>query len=154
MILNIKRSVLVLAVRLCLLLFLIDTVYALIIVAFLRFAPAAQFDYYFILLLWALHTVKFVILSILMLRVLLKWLGQSYVVHDYKLIINTGIVASIDKVYELDKVEKITVHQDWLGRLMHYGIISIKVEGSDEPIELTDVSRPREYEKSLVQTFM
>ena len=154
MILNIKRSVLVLAVRLCLLLFLIDTIYALIIVAFLRFAPANRFDYYFILVLWALHTVKFIILSILMLRVLLKWLGQTYVVHDHTLIINTGVIASTDKTYELEKVEKITVYQDWLGRLMHYGIISIKVSGSDQPIELTDVTRPRDYEKSLVQTFM
>ena len=142
--------------RICLLLFLIDTIYALLILAFLNFAPASNYDYQFIIFLWALHTIKYLALTVLLLRVLLKWLTESYVITDKKLTVSRGIYAVTEKVYELEKIDKITVHQDFVGRLLHFGTITLVIptSGDDQTVELTDVASPKQYEKILAWEYM
>ncbi len=146
-----KRSPASLGVRLVLMLFLIDTAYALLIMLFLALAPSAEYFRYFVLFLWALHTAKYILITILLLRTTLEWIGTSYVIEGQQLVADNGVYARNERLYDISKIKKINVHQDWLGRLLRFGNITLELSSSgyNETLELHDVRHPADYQRLL-----
>lgn len=153
---TLHRNPAAIAIRIFFLLFLIDTAYALIILAFLGLAPPAEYYSGFVILLWAAHTAKYIVTTFLLLRILLEWMGQTYSADDKHLTIRTGVYAISEKVYELTQLKRVKVRQDWLGRLFHFGNLTLEISASGfhETIELRDIADPRKYERELVQEFV
>jgi membrane protein YdbS with pleckstrin-like domain len=151
----IRRSAAALAIRLCLLLFLIDTIYALLILGFLYISPPHNYYPIFIAFLWALHTAKYIFITVVLLRTVLNWLGTSYLISGHHLLTHQGIYSVTEKVYELEQLKAVDVHQDWLGRRFHYGTITLALSahGYNERIELYDIAEPDKYEQVLAAVF-
>ncbi len=147
----IHRSASAIIVRIGILMFLIDTVYALSILVFVKLAPSPDYYLAFILFLWALHTFKYVILTFLMFRALLQWLGTAYSLDGDKLTVKTGVYGVREKVFELDQLKNIKIHQDWIARRFNYGNITLELSSSGfrDSVEMRDIHDPRKYEKSL-----
>lgn len=150
------RNPAAIALRIFFLLLLIDTAYALVILAFLGLAPPADYYLGFVTLLWATHTAKYIVITFLLLRVLLEWMSQTYTTDGKHLTIRTGVYAVSEKIYELTQLRRIKVHQDWLGRLFHFGTLALEISASGfhETIELRDVTDPRKYEQELAREFV
>jgi membrane protein YdbS with pleckstrin-like domain len=151
----IRRSAAALAIRLFLLLFMIDTVYALLILGFMYISPPHEYYPMFVAFLWLLHTAKYIFITVVMLRTVLGWLGKSYLISGHHLITHDGIYRVDEKVYELDQLKAIDIHQDWIGRRFHYGNIklALSAHGYNEQVELVDVAEPEKYEHVLEESF-
>lgn len=151
-----RRSVAALALRIFLLLFLIDTVYALLFILFVILAPPVEYYFGFFVLLWVSHTIKSMIVTALLLGILLQWLSRTYVVDDKHLTVHSGVYALSEKVYELNQLKHVKIHQDWLGRLFHFGTLTLEISSSGfyETLELDDIADPREFKRELVEKYI
>jgi hypothetical protein len=81
----------------------------------------------------------------------MKWLGTSYELSGERLITHAGIYGINEKVYELEHLKELKIHQDWLGRLLHFGTITLELSSSGfrDTLELQDVQDPVQHEEVL-----
>jgi uncharacterized membrane protein YdbT with pleckstrin-like domain len=142
--------------RIILLLFLVDTLYALLILLFVKFSPTLSDFTSIVLLLWALHTIKYVFITFVLVKILVDWLGTTYIVEGKHMTISTGIYAINEKVYELNRIKSVSVQQDWIGRRFHYGNLTLELgaTGYREDVELRDIQYPKDVEKLLAEQFV
>jgi membrane protein YdbS with pleckstrin-like domain len=151
-----KRNALALVIRIILLLFLVDTLYALLILLFVKITPVPTDFVAIALFLWALHTLKYIFITAVLLRLLVQWLGTLYIMEGKLLTISTGVYAVKEKVYELNRIKSVSVQQDWIGRRFHYGNLTLELgsSGYHEAIELRDIQNPRQFEHMLAGQFV
>ncbi len=149
------RSPTALALRIFLLLFLIDTAYALLIMLFLSINPSPNYYTGLLILLWATHTAKYIATTFLLLRLLLVWLSEFYAIENGHLTIHSGIYAISEKVYDLAQLKQVKVHQDWFGRRFNFGDLALRISssGSHETIELHDIVNPQISERQFIAEF-
>lgn len=151
-----KRSPMALVIRLVLLLFLLDTAYALLILAFLYFAAGSPYYASFVIFLWAIHTAKYIIITYLLVRILIEWLETTYVLDGKRLTVTSGMYSFHERVYLLGRGQEFDIHQDWLGRLFHYGVIKFELSGigARESLEIKDIEDPKQLKTLLTETLL
>lgn len=88
--------------------------------------------------------------------IVLRWVGSSYHITDKHLVRREGIMNCIEKIYDLDIVRSVSIHQSWLGKIFRYGTVNIEISASGgytDQVTLFGVSNPQQYEKMLRRHF-
>ena len=109
-----------------------------------------------ILLLAALHIGKSIVQIGFLLAIVLRWVGKSYFITEKHLIKHDGVITVTEKIYDLDNVRSVTVHQSTLGKLLHYGDVVIETSASGgymDQIVLVGVSNPERFEDRIRHRF-
>ena len=88
--------------------------------------------------------------------IVFRWVGNSYRITPKHLVKREGVMNCVEKIYDLDIVRSVSIHQSWLGKIFRYGTVSIEISASggytDQAI-LSGVSDPQQYEKMLRKHF-
>lgn len=153
----IKISPLALGFKLLLLVFLIDTVYALLFMMFFYFGSLSSDGFsngtnnLFILFLWAAHTIKFVIIAYFLIRLVTDYLNTDYVVSKTHLKVEKGVINTKLYQYELTQLKELNVFQGPVGRVLHYGDIELQFGalGFHKNVTLKDIAHPHRYHREL-----
>lgn len=148
---HIRASSGVLAVRVFIIGFLIETIYALILLVVLSLGVAASYPTEVVLALWVLQTLKFILESYFILRVILSWLTTTYYLRESFLVVVRGVWHPKEDLYDLRNVRSIEIKESRLGRLLNYGTLKLIVasSGFHEEVELPYISDVRKYERWL-----
>lgn len=156
----IRPSARYLLVRMLATFFVVDTIYALIIITTLSLNVYQSFSAPALVALLILHTVKFVILALILADLVIRFLSVRYYVTKHHLIFGSGVMNNEEKTYELSQIRRISVYQDWLGKRLNYGTVHLLLTapGFEEKIHLVNVSNPSnaaaEIEKFLGSDFV
>ena len=150
-----QQSIAVLVIRLALLLFLVDTAYDLLFFGIVLLPPSQQFHGSVLILFWTAHTVKYVAMTYLLLKVVFQWSNRGHYVNGHYLIERQGVVSVTEKQHELEQLKSVTVQQDWLGKRFNYGTITLKLaaSGYSETVVLPDVHNPIACDKMLAKFY-
>jgi uncharacterized membrane protein YdbT with pleckstrin-like domain len=144
----IRRSVIILAVRIFLVLFVGDTIYAgLLLVSVLGYVPAEWTNSYAIFL-WVVYTLKYLLLTYLIIRLVVDWLSTLYYVAGGHLVRQRGVLHTTESVFQLENIDSAVMSQSWLGRLLNFGDVTVEftIARQKETVMLYAINDPRRYE--------
>ncbi|MEI6478360.1 MAG: PH domain-containing protein [bacterium] len=144
----IRRSVVVLVVRIFLLLFIADTLYAFLLLGVVLGIVPSGWSASYTLFLWVAHTLKNIMLTYLLLYMVVGWISSVYYVTAGHLIRQRGVLKIEETVFQLTDIEAVGMNQSWLGRLFNFGDVTIRFSIAREPrdIMLYAINNPRKYE--------
>lgn len=127
--------------------FMIETAYALIFLSSFLLNLGSESMKIFVLVLWALHAVKFFILVFYLMQILTRYLSGSYLITSKHLYVQRGILEADEEIYDLDQIRSVSLHQSWWGRRFHYGTIRLKMgaRGLEKELEFSAISNPHKY---------
>ncbi len=156
-----RGSIAVLVVQLLVLFIGTDILYVilnffLMKVYFLELPLVLDLHRNIILLLAVLHIGKSIIQIGFLLMITLRWVGKSYFITDKHLIKHDGVFTVAEKMYDLDNIRSVTVHQSTLGKLLHYGDVVIETSASGgymDQIMLVGISNPEGFEYKIRHRF-
>jgi hypothetical protein len=140
-------------VRLGATVFLLDTLFAFIILLYLGLTSGAYAAAPFIVFLLGLHTGKYIVLLIFGGRVFANWGTAYYDICEGQLIVARGIVQVTEDHFDLSALGEIEVNQDWLGRWLGYGhlVIQMRPATAGQAIILSDVRTPQHYAQLITR---
>ncbi len=84
------------------------------------------------------------------------WLGSSYFVADTHLVKRNGVFNIIEKIYDLDNIRSVSVHQGVIGKLFHFGDVIIEISASGgymDQIILVGLDSPEKFEHKIRRHF-
>lgn len=153
----IKSSPLALGFRLFMIIFLIDTVYALLFIIFFYFSSLDFVNFSngvstgFILFLWFAHTVKFAVIAYFLIQFVTDFLSTDYVVTKSQLKVEKGTINTKLYQYELKQLKEINVYQGPIGKWLHYGDIELQFGalGFHKNVTLREIAHPHRYQREL-----
>lgn len=98
---------------------------------------------------FTVFTVAALFLGVLILlqRYVHKW-TTVIAVTSMRLILKTGLIARDSHEVNLDKIEEVLVHQSFLGRILGYGVLTIRGTGI-AVIEFPILARPMEVRREI-----
>lgn len=139
--------------RLIMTIFVVESVYGLLFLAYFSLNPDQALTRPIMISLWIFHSIKFFILVALLTDIIIRYLSMHYYITRHHLIINRGIVNNEEKVYELQQVRKLSISQDYMGKKLNYGNVHLLLgaRGFEENILLHDITSPREAVKAIEQ---
>jgi len=145
----IRRSIVVLAVRMFLLLFLADTIYALLLLIVASDSLPSQWSTLYTTILWAIHTGKSLLVSWMLIKLVVDWISTLYFVSNGHLIRQRGVLHIRETIFQLTDIEGVALNQSWLGNKFDFGDVTITflVAGQREAITLYAINHPVKYEQ-------
>lgn len=151
----IRGSYTIFVAKLLLTLILFETIYAAIFY-FLTLGVFFPFDlhHHISIGIFILEIVKILAQVFLIFYVTLSWTSNVYYINGKHLIKRTGILNTEEDIYEFDTVRSVAVNQSFLGRLFHYGDISLKTSASggyQVIVTITGIQNPHKYEQMIKQ---
>jgi uncharacterized membrane protein YdbT with pleckstrin-like domain len=148
---HIRGSVILLSFRTLGILFLVNTTFALILAIALFSGLGSDYYEMIIILLWLLHTIKFILEAYIILYFLVPWATTVYYIADHHLIVNGGVMQVDEKVYELNKLREVDLVESWLGKLLNYGTLhgTVSASGFSDEFTLVGVADAKKYERVL-----
>ena len=144
----IRRTVVILVIRILLLLFLIDTVFAFLLFAnAVGYIPVDLIASYAVFL-WIIYTAKYILLSYLLIKMVIDWVSTLYYVTDGHLIRQRGVLHLTEKVFQLADIDSAVMSQSWLGHILNFGDVTIEftVASQKEFVNLYAINDPQRYE--------
>lgn len=146
---HLQPSVLVIVLRLLAVLFMLDIIYAFIILGFFSLNDLHDWHNSYILFLWLVHAAKYLIITFAVIKLFAQWAGRNYYLSGHHLIERLGLFNITETTHELSQVKSIVVRQTWLGRRFNYGIIKLSFAGAavEQEIIIRDVNDPIKYKK-------
>ncbi len=151
----IKGSFFLLVSKLLIMLLLFELIYGAIYYT-LTLGISLPFDlhHHVALLILFLELLKISLQLLFILQITLSWsYNMYYLLNNGKhLIKRTGIMNIKEDVYEMDNVRSITVNQSWLGRIFHYGDLSLKTSASggyQVLVTMMGIHEPSKYEERI-----
>lgn len=144
----IRPSVALVLWRLLVGLFLLDTAYAVVLMlAISEMIPINTNSQILYGTLWLLHTAKFILLAVMVLRLGLRWAGTTVLLVGDHLYIDQGVVKESERVYELAQLQEVKVHQSPLGRVLNFGDITLVLGSRSfaETVQLNGVADPAKH---------
>lgn len=150
---HLQPSIVVLLFRVLGTIFLLDTVYSLIILGFFSLNDIHDWHNPYILLLWLANIAKYLIITVMVIKLFMQWAGRAYYMRGHHLIERIGLVNITETTHELSQVKSVIVRQTWLGRRFNYGTIKLSFAGSGgvEEVILRDITNPTRYKKYFDQ---
>lgn len=151
----IRGSYIIFVAKLLLTLFLFEIIYAAIFY-FLTLGVFFPFDlhHHISIGIFILEIMKILIQVFLIFYVSLSWASNVYYISGKHLIKRSGILNTEEDIYEFDTVRSVAVNQSFLGRLFHYGDITLKTSASggyQVIVTIAGVQDPRKYEQRIKQ---
>lgn len=145
----IRRSIVLLAIRMVILLFLADTIYAFLILIPAMGYVSAEYQASYIMFLWFVHTIKNIALTYLSISLVVNWISTMYYITLGHLIRQRGVLNTSESVFQLTDIESVAMNQSWLGRIFNFGdiIIKLQIARQTESITLYAIENPQRYEE-------
>lgn len=88
--------------------------------------------------------------------IVFRWVGNSHRITPKHLVQREGIMNCVEKIYDLDIVRSVSIHQSWIGKIFRYGTVNVEISASGgytDQATLSGVSDPQQYEKMLRRHF-
>lgn len=150
---HIQPSALVIVLRLLAALFLLDVVYAFTVLGFFALNDLHDWHNSYILFLFLVHAVKYLIITVVVIRLFADWAGRAYYLSGHHLIERLGLINITETTYELSQVKSVVVKQGWLGRRFNYGTIKLTLAGPREQqeVRLREINSPYRYKEYFDQ---
>lgn len=153
----IKLSPLALGLRLFMVVFLIDTLYALLFILYFYFTSLDFGDFSnglssgFITFLWIVHTLKFAVIAFFLIKFVTDHLETNYIVTKSHLKVEKGAITTKSNEYELKQLKEINIYQGPTGKILHYGDIELQFGalGFHKIVRLHEISNPHKYQRQL-----
>jgi uncharacterized membrane protein YdbT with pleckstrin-like domain len=152
-----RGTIFLLAIRLFVLLAIFEALYGGI-VYFLNLTLNLPFEWHHHLsaALLGLYAVKISVELSFIIYLFLKWAGTNYFITKKHIIKRTGILASHEEVFHFDNIRAITVNQSFIGRVVGYGDIELKISSSggyQAVLTMFSIDQPYKYEAILKTLF-
>lgn len=149
-----RESVVILITKVFSIMFLFNTVFFAVEIFTLRLDLPTDYHNYITLLLFFGHIVKSVLEIYFVVKIILNWIGNVYYfdVVEKRLIKREGIFNTQEKIYDLKNIRSISLEQNILGKLFHYGNIVVTTSASggyNDRIYLNSISNPEKSEEFL-----
>jgi hypothetical protein len=144
-----RGSVTVLLIRITVVTFLIETVYALLLLTALGSSWLADYAAIVVAVLWFIHLIKFFIQVVIVDQIVAKWATTVYYVTDNYLIRYKGAVSVNEHIFDLHNLKTMTIQQSWLGKMVNYGDIFLCFTAStyQEEVTIVGINDPKKYEQ-------
>ena len=154
----IRASVAILAIQLVTLLVATDLLYVLVNyflmkAYFLETSLSFNLHTFIVPILAVLHIAKSFFQISFIISIVMGWIGKSYFIVDKHLIKRDGIFTIAEKIYDLDNVRSVTVHQSLVGKMFHFGDVIVETSASGgymDQITFTGVSDPQKFEHKIL----
>lgn len=146
---HLQPSVLVIVLKLIGTLFLLDTLYAFVIVGFYGLQNFHSWHDSYILGLLLSHTAKYALITGFIIQIFVDWAGRAYYLSGHHLIEKIGILNITETTHELSQVKSVVLSQTWLARRFNYGTIKLTFAGAgkEKEILLRNINNPVEYKQ-------
>ncbi len=146
---HLQPSVVVILLRLIATIFMLDTLYAVLVLGFLGLNNFHEWHNSYIYGLLLTHTVKYVFITAVVIKLFIDWASRAYYLSGHHLIEKVGMVNITETTHELSQVKEVVVKRSWLGRRFNYGTIVLTLAGSakSQDIIIRDVNNPMEYKR-------
>lgn len=127
---------------------LVDGAYFLFFFIFTLLAPTPLSLLAVVILLLG-FVAKVSVTVYLMVEIIVVWASQTYVIAGHHLIVRRGVAETVEKIYELNDIRTITMHEGTLGKMLNYGdiILVIASSGVTEEVHLPAIGHVRKYEQ-------
>lgn len=149
----IRGSIFFLAIKLLVILLLFDVIYGVVYyILTLGIALPLDSHHHISILIFVLDVVKVITQVVLIINVSLSWANNIYFINGKHLIKRTGFINTEEDMYEFNTVRSVTVNQSWLGKIFHYGDISLKTSASggyQVIVTISGITDPQKYEKTI-----
>lgn len=125
-------------------------------VYFLQLTLPFDLHHKIFLLLAFLHVGKSVLQIFFITTVILRWNGKSYQISRKQLIKREGTFTIKEKIFDLNNIRSVTVHQSFLGKFFHFGDVVIETSASGgyhDKISITGIANPENVEAKLRHCF-
>lgn len=154
---QIRSSISILAMKLLLLLFLFEVIYAILFyVLTLAFNLPLEWHHHSSIILLVINGFKIIVEFFFILYLFFQWEGISYFITKKHIIKRVGIFNSKEEIFHFENIRTITVKQSFLGKILHYGDIELKTSASggyQEELVLVAINDPYKYEAHLKTLF-
>jgi uncharacterized membrane protein YdbT with pleckstrin-like domain len=146
---HLQPSVAVLVIRILVVLFVLDTAYAWIILSYSYLIDLHSWHNSYIAFIWIVHTVKYILLSGIVIRLFADWAGRRYFISDRNTIERVGLINTTESTYDLARIESVAIMQSWLGRRLNYGTIKLTLanSGTRKEISIREINGPYRYKE-------
>lgn len=146
---HLQPSIIVILLRILATIFIIDTLYALFIFAFYGLYDLHEWHDSYIFGLVLIHTVKFVFIVAIIIKLFIGWASRGYYLSGHQLIERVGILNTTEITHELSQVKEVVLKRSWLGRKFNYGTIILSLAGSSasQDVYIRDVKNAMEYKQ-------
>ncbi len=78
-----------------------------------------------------------------------RWRNHMFVVTNRRVITLQGVVNKVSTDMALEKINDITMAQNWQGRAFGFGSVILE-SGNDEPLRLVGISQPLDFKKAIL----
>ncbi len=146
---HLQPSVVVILLRLMATIFMLDTVYALLVLGFFGLNNFHEWHDSYIFVLLLTHLVKYIFITAIVMKLFIDWASRAYYLSGHHLIEKVGLVNITETTHELSQVKEVVVKRTWLGRRFNYGTIILTLAGSAkaQDVIIRDVNNPMEYKR-------
>ncbi|QQS43836.1 PH domain-containing protein [Candidatus Roizmanbacteria bacterium] len=98
-------------------------------------------------------TVVFIIVTIsqiiILLRIVLQWMNESYELKNNELTIYEGVLSKISRSYPYNQIQTITVSQSMFGRLLNFGTIVLTIPTLSQDLVLNEIPKPHLFAEQI-----
>lgn len=151
----IRGSMVILVAKLLVIFVFFELLYAGIYYVFtLGISLPFDLHHHVTLAIFILEIVKILTQVYLVITVALLWANNTFYIDGENLIKKTGIINIKEDMYELNTVRSMTVDQSWLGRIFHYGDITLKTSASggyQVIVTIDGIQTPQKYKQMIKQ---
>ena len=157
----IRTSIAIIVLHLIVLLLATDLIYTginaiLLRVFFLNLTLPLDIHKFILLLLFILHITKTIFHITLTLVIVIRWINRTYQIEEKQLIKKEGLFSISEKIFDLNNIRSVTVRQSFLGKLFHFGDVTIETSASGgymDKIVVSGIANPEIFETNLRRCF-
>jgi membrane protein YdbS with pleckstrin-like domain len=153
---HLQPSALLIVGRLLASIFILDTFYVVLLAGFFALNNLHDWHESYVLVLVVAHTLKYVLISSVVIELFARWAGRAYYITESHLIQRTGLVNITETTFELSQLKSVVMRQGWLGRRFNFGTITLTFTfaayGEQQGgITLSEITNPNRYKQYFDQ---
>lgn len=153
---HLQPSVLVIVGKLLTSIFILDTIYVVLLVGFFALNNFHEWHDSYVLLLATAHTAKYIVISSVVVQLFAHWAGRSYYITGSHLIQRLGLINITETTFELSQLKSVVMKQGWFGRRFNYGTITLAFTfaayGEEQGgVTLHEITNPHRYKQYFDQ---
>ena len=149
----IRRNLLVLAMHIFLVLFILDSLYAIALIVLASGYIPVDLTLSYATVLLILHTLKDILMTYLVLHIVIDWVSDIYYISEGHFVRQVGVLSIHEDVFALDTIEAVDLSQSWFGKIFNYGTVRITfmVGREKQQINLLQINDPNKFERLLAK---
>lgn len=153
----IRGSIVILVFKVVFIMLTFDLIFNILYYIFnIQFNIPYEFYHHFSLIALIILFAKSFVLAYFMIIAILSWANNTYFLTEKHLVQREGLLNIRENIYDFNNIRSISVNQNLIGKIFHYGDIILKTSASggyQGDISLVGISNPEKYEKILKECF-